>query len=39
MTDARKNRGNGNGGSAYRNSPFWDKIEQKKKDKKKVSEA
>lgn len=32
MSNARKNRGTGNGGEAYRNSSFWDSVEKKKKD-------
>lgn len=35
MSDARANRGTGNGGSAYRNSSFWDNIEKNKKQQKK----
>lgn len=35
--DARKNRGTGNGGKAYRESSFWDNIEKKKKEEKKDS--
>lgn len=33
--NSRANRGNGNGGSAYRNSSFWDSIEKKKKQQQK----
>lgn len=33
MSDARAGRGRGNGGAAYRNSPLWDAIEKKKKEK------
>lgn len=29
MSDARKNRGTGNGGEAYRNSSFWDSVDNK----------
>jgi hypothetical protein len=35
MSDARKNRGTGNGGDAYRSSSFWDAIEKKKQEEKK----
>ena len=31
MTNARKNRGTGNGGAKYRESSFWDAIEAKRK--------
>lgn len=33
MTNAREGRGQGNGGKAYRESSFWDKLEQAKKEK------
>lgn len=35
MSSARKNRGTGNGGDAYRSSSFWDSIEKKKKQQQK----
>lgn len=31
--EVRQNRGTGNGGSAYLNSPFWDSIQTKKETK------
>jgi hypothetical protein len=33
MSDARKNRGTGNGGDAYRSSTFWDNIKKSNKNK------
>lgn len=33
MSNARDNRGTGNGGKAYRESSFWDAVEAKKKEK------
>lgn len=36
--DARKGRGAGNHGKAYRESSFWDSIEKKKQEEKKDKE-
>lgn len=33
MNPNRPNRGNGNGGQKYRESPFWDNLEKKKEKK------
>lgn len=32
MSNARDNRGTGNGGKKYRESSFWDAVEKKKKE-------
>lgn len=39
MTNARANRGTGNGGKAYRESSFWDAIDKKKQENKDADKA